>query len=1507
METNEPTGFEIAVIGMAGRFPKASDIDEFWDNLKNGVEAISFLTEEEFDKYKIGPEMRENPNYVSSKGGALEEKDLFDAAFFGYTPKEAEIMNPQLRHFHECAWEALENAGYDADSYKGLIGVYASASSSFYWKSLCHLTGRATEMGAFATQFFTDSAFVGTKISHKLNLKGPSSIISTACSSSLVAIHMGCRGILSGECDIALAGGVCIRPKEMTGYFYQEGMIDSADGHCRAFDAKAKGVVGGDGCGIVVLKILDNALENGDYIHAVIKSSAINNDGNRKVGYTAPSIEGQAEVIRTAQRLAEVSPESITYVETHGTATELGDTVEIAALKEAFNTDKKGYCAIGSVKTNLGHLDHAAGVAGFIKTVLALKYKIIPPSLHYETPNPKIEFIDTPFFVNNTASNWESSQYPRRAGVSSFGIGGTNAHVILEEAPEGTRGLAPLSDGKYQLILLSAKTQSALHKSAENLVNYLKRNPQTNLADAAYTLKIGRKAFPHRLMTVCSNLAEVIEALSSQDPHKVHTFFSTGETCNVVFMFSGPGPHYVNMGLELYQKEPVFREEMDRCSEILNPLLGYDIKEIIYPGERKAQGAERKANKGHALYAVRNAIDQTEIAQLAVFILEYALARLLMKWGITPHSMIGEGVGEYTAACLSGVFSLEDAIRLAVLKGKQGQEKGSYSAELETQVSRIQLNQPQIPFISNTGSCWITVDEALDHQYWVNHLQAIGQRNENIAQLFKNKNAVFVDVGVGGSLRALVRQHANKNANQWVLDLVKGPGETAGELYYLLHQIGRLWVYGVNVDWQKFYTGENRYRLPLPTYPFERQSYRIEGNPFRMGAELLQQKSLKVKKPDIADWFYLPSWKRSALLPSEPMKYLMKTRMCWMVFEDSCGLGLQLVKQLKQRDQDVIVVKPGATFEKTAEDQVYTLNPGKNTDYDSLFKELRAIGNIPQHILHLWSVTQGEKRDGKDLDLTAVERIQDSGFYSLLYLAQAIGKRDFDTPFRITALSNNMQNVNGEEEMCPEKATLLGAVKVIPQEYSNITCSSIDIVPLKDNWNDEHLVCQLMLEFSAEIPDKEVAYRSNYRWLPAYEPIRLERNKDSRTRLRKQGVYLITGGLGGIGLELAEHLAAQVGAKLILTGRSAFPAREEWEQWLETHDEADHISRKIKKIQKLGELGSEVLICKADAAKRPEMLRVITQAKQRFGQINAVIHSAGLPDGCVIPLRNRETTDEILAPKVTGTLVLDHVLKDFELDFFVICSSLTSIVALFGQVGYSAANAFQDAFVYQKNSPESTFTTAINWDTWKEVGMGVDTFAQLAEDENIKDVSFLLENAMLTPEAIDVFDRILESRLPQVVVSTSDLMFKIRERERGDLSEPVQVLDVEAHQGKLYPRPELSTEYVPPRTEFEKTFANILKKFFGYDQVGIHDNFFEFGVTSLTIIRINSLLRDEIHKIIPIVVMFEYPTIASLGQYLEKEEKGEPFVDMEVAEAEELETAEELFSDSIDIFKEDNW
>jgi amino acid adenylation domain-containing protein len=880
----------IAIIGMAGRFPGAANVEEFWRNLVQGIESISRFSDEELDcSHAIKTGLKDNANYIKARP-VLDGIDLFDAAFFSVTPKEAELMDPQHRVFLECAWQAFENAGYDPEKYQGAIGVYAGQSLNTYL--LANLCGNREfitalvgqyQVGAYNIVLGNDKDYLATRVSYKLNLKGPSLTVQSACSTSLVAVAQACQSLLSYQCDMALAGGVSITFPQKRGYLYQEGGMVSPDGHCRAFDAKAQGTIFGSGAGVVLLKRLEDAIADGDHIYAVVKGTAINNDGSLKVGYTAPSVDRQAEVIAMAQAVAGVDPETISYIETHGTGTPLGDPIEVAALTQTFRgaTNKKGFCGIGSVKTNVGHLEIASGVTGLIKTALALENRLLPPTLHFENPIPELDLDNSPFYVVDRLTEWNSSGSPRRAGVSSFGVGGTNAHAVLEEAPQVASG----DSRPCQLLTLSARSESALDSATANLAAFLQRNPDANLADVAYTLKTGRREFQYRRVLACSGVKDAAAVLETRDSKRVKSGRQMSPRPRVVFMFPGQGSQQVNMARGLYQGESEFRAQVDLCAEILAPHLGLDIRDLLYPGEEQLEEARVRLN-------------QTEITQPAIFVVEYALARMWERWGVIPGAMIGHSIGEYVAACLAGVLSLEDALHLLAVRGRLTQElpggsmlavrlserdvrqyvqngvslaainspklsvlsgpnddieeiqsefvsRGIAVRLLQTshafhssmiepvlprfidELKRVEFNSPRIPYLSTLTARWISDSEVKDSNYWARHFRETVVFAPAVEELRKEADSLFLEVGPGHSLTALVRQMC-KQSGQAVVSSLSDVVDPDSDQEAVVSALGQLWINGVDIDWTGYYRDEQRLKVPLPTYPFERKRYWVD-------------------------------------------------------------------------------------------------------------------------------------------------------------------------------------------------------------------------------------------------------------------------------------------------------------------------------------------------------------------------------------------------------------------------------------------------------------------------------------------------------------------------------------------------------------------------------------------------------------------------------------------------------------------------------------------------------
>ncbi|MEV0428714.1 beta-ketoacyl synthase N-terminal-like domain-containing protein [Micromonospora sp. NPDC050495] len=873
--TEQETGLEIAVVGLAGRFPGGGDVDELWRTVLAGREAITRFTPEELAAAGLTEADRAHPDHVPAHG-ALPEVDRFDAAFFGYSPRDARLIDPQQRLFLECAWAALERSGHLAGDPDRLVGVYAACAASGYLLHHLFRNPALDTVSEYELMLANDKDSLPTRVAYHLDLRGPAVAVQTACSSSLVAVHLAAQGLLARECDVALAGGAHVRLPGGTGYRYESGGIMSRDGHCRPFDARATGTVGGDGAAVVVLRRLADARRDGDPIHAVIRGSAVNNDGRMKVGFTAPGVDGQVAVIRAAQQVAEVDPATIGYVEAHGTGTDLGDQIELRALGEAFRGVAPGRCALGSVKSLVGHLDVAAGATGLIKAVLALQHRVVPPSPYCTEPHPGL--ADGPFRVNTTPLPWPDLGAPPRAAVSSFGIGGTNAHVVLEAAP-AVAPAAPAPEAP-RLLVLSARDADALDRARTRLAAHLAEQPDLPLADVAYTLRTTRREFPHRLVTVAGSGKEAAAQLADPDCALVRTGLA-GEPAGVALLFPGQGAQYAGMGGTLYRTEPVYRAALDRCAELLRPHLDRDLRALLCPpGDAPPTTGE---------------LDETRLTQPALFAVEYALAELLRHRGLRPTALAGHSLGEYVAACLAGVFTLPDALATVAVRGRLMQaqppgsmlsvelpadevaallpprvsvaaanaprlstvsgepaavaalaaalrERGVACRELRTShafhsalmdgalpafaahLRTVPLRPPTLPVVSNVTGRWLTDDEATDPDYWVRQLRRPVAFSAGVELLLAQRYAL-AEVGPGRTLATLARQHPAARATT-VVTTLPADRSPAGEDVAVATALGRLWLGGAALAPD---AGDGaRRRVPLPTYPFARQRHWVD-------------------------------------------------------------------------------------------------------------------------------------------------------------------------------------------------------------------------------------------------------------------------------------------------------------------------------------------------------------------------------------------------------------------------------------------------------------------------------------------------------------------------------------------------------------------------------------------------------------------------------------------------------------------------------------------------------
>ncbi|WP_410812631.1 SDR family NAD(P)-dependent oxidoreductase [Micromonospora sp. 067-2] len=1334
----------IAIVGLAARLPGAADVHEFWRNLVDGVESVTELTREEQLARGATLEEVDDPGWVN-RAPLVDGYDEFDATLFGMTAREAELTDPQHRLFLESCHAALEDAGYDPARYDGAIGVYAGTGGNTYLHRYVLRNRRVggSPHGAVSIATGNSPNYVATNVSYRLDLRGPSMTVHTACSTSLVAFHLACEALRNGECDMALAGGVNVELPHV-GYLGMDGFT-SPDGRCRPFDAAANGTVWGSGVGVTLLKRLSDAVADGDAIRAVVLGNAINNDGAGKVGFTAPSVDGQVAAIAQAVAMADVDPRTISYVEAHGTGTALGDPIEVAALSAVYtrDTDDRSWCGIGSVKSNIGHLSQPSGIVSVIKTVLAMEHGLIPPTINFETPNPAVEFADTPFYVANTLTKWDTDGGPRRAGVSSFGIGGTNAHVVLEEAPTAYRTERRVRPA--HLLQVSAATPTALDAAVQRLAAHLDGAADAGpayLADVAHTLHVGRRAHPHRRAVVATDLASAVTTLRApvRAPRGPQPLTDRpAPTVAVALLFSGQGSQYAGMGAQLYAEQPSFAAVVDECAELLRPDLGLDLRDLIL-GRDPAAGEK---------------LTETRYTQPALFTVEYALAVLWQGAGIRPAAMIGHSIGEYVAATVAGVLSLPDALRVvaargrlmqslpagsmlavaldesvvadllpdglsvatvngpgtcvvaggtaaveafaAMLTGKSKTLRTSHAfhspmmepilAEFTALMGTVPLRPPTVPFLSNVTGTWITAEQATDPAYWASHLRRPVRFGDCVATLLAAGTWQLVECGPGRQLASLARMQIARAAPEQrqltPLGSLPAAGESTGDLVTLLGTVGALWCAGLPVRVDADPTAR---RVPLPNYPFERRRYWVDPDPEQPVAAA----AVEAGPRPLPEWFAVPVWRQAAPLPATgPLgRCLVLT---------AGPRGDALVAGLRAAGADPVVVRPGDSF--AAADSGYRLRPGVRADHDALVVALTADDALPSRVVHAFTL------DGAPTgtDIPATWAAQELGFFSALHLVQAFagaGLTGEEGGVALDLVTAGTGDVRGDDLRRPEHATLAGLARVLPAELPGLAVRLVDADPTDDD------VAALVAELRRP-REPEVALRGGRRWVADVEQVTI--NAEEPGALRDGGRYLITGGLGGIGITLAEDLATRVRAKLVLVARSGLPERNRWDDHLAVHGD-DRAGRAIAAIRRMEAAGAEVLVLAADVTDPADLRRVRDAATSAYGGIDGIVHAAGLPGGGMAEVKERAEAERVLAPKLAGTLALAQVFGDLLLDFVVLCSSVTAVVGGFGQVDYCAANAFLDAHARSGTGWRAPVLSQ-NWGGWAEVGMAVETAA----------------------------------------------------------------------------------------------------------------------------------------------------------------------------------------------------
>ncbi|MEM7354986.1 MAG: beta-ketoacyl synthase N-terminal-like domain-containing protein, partial [Acidobacteriota bacterium] len=1449
----------IAIIGLAGRFPGARNVDELWRNLAAGVESIRHFDRQQLLDRGVPEGQIDHPDFVAAEG-AMDGMELFDAAFFDIAPREAQILDPQQRHFLECAWEALEHAGYDPNRYDSSIGVFAGCGRNDYeWRATADPQIRAA-LSRYQISLANLADFLPTRVSYKLDLKGPSIAVQTACSTSLVAIHLACQSLLDGDCQMALAGGVSLftRPP---GYLYEPSGIFSPDGLCRAFDARAAGTVTGNGVGIVVLKPLADAVTEGDSIHAVIRGSAANNDGSLKAGFTAPGVEGQVAVIRAALRRAGIEPESIRYLEAHGTGTELGDPIEVAALNRVYAAEGNGgRCALGSVKTNLGHLDTAAGVTGLIKAVLTLKHRRIPPSLHFERPNPQIDFAASPFYVPTELTPWPAEGQPRRAAVSSFGLGGTNAHVVLEEAPRPSSQPPSQPEPALELLLLSARTAPALALASDRLADHLEAHPDLLLSDVAHTLRLGRRPLGHRRIVCCRDRQQAVAALRQPNAgrREAAVIDSQGPERPVAFLFPGQGAQYPGMAADLYAAEPLFRDTLDDASEILRSELDLHLGELILAS---AEDAEAQARMTTA-----------SCAHPALFAVEVGLAKIWRAWGVEPEAMLGYSLGEYVAAHLAGVFTFAEGLRLIATRGRLMESLpggGMLAVGLsESEVSRrlqqpdlrelslaainaadacvvsgpsgaiatlarrledeavelqhvrashafhspmmepilepfgaalatIDLRPPQIPYLSSRTGTWIRPEEATDPRYWAECLRRPVRFADGLAKLLESPECVLLEVSPGQILTRLARRQLPRTESQRAQSSLGSPDDERSESERLLTALGRLWLAGAQIDWSALASRRSGRRVPLPTYPFEHQRYWID-TPVGTG---LSQPRGDPRAP-MADWFYVPFWKPSALPRASAPANGEPAVERWLMLTRESDLGAQLGERLRHQGHEVVQVVPADRFERRG--KVYGLRPDSAEDYKALLEDLADSG-LPRLCLHSWSLSSTELAGSAPGDVASLRQL---GHESLLLLGQALTEHA-TTEIRLTVVSDRLYQVDDNDLTEPEKALLLGPLRSLARQIPHLTNCHVDIIQQPSQNADERvwLLDRLAAEAQFAAPQAGVAYRGRRRWTRAFEPFPLPSPAPGQ-QLRPRGVYLIVGDHGAIGLHIADFLGRSCQAQVIVLLPAPAPDPARWEG-----------------------LEAEISVLAGDLPADEAIGTAVSGIEERFGPLNGVIHTA---------LMSTETDEDLRQLGLQGLRALDLALAGRPLDFCCVCTPLAPFLGGAGSHAAIAASLFADAFVTERRGRSAVPWQNIVWDAWvKDGGTVRDSTApdRTVIDNAPKDREHD-RHAMTAKEGVVVLRRALvaaEER--QLVVSTEALVPRLDAWLRGrsvlPLAEPPEP-------DEAVSRPQLEADYVAPRNATEEAIVDLWSELLGFEQLGVDDNFFELGGDSLLATRLLS-------------------------------------------------------------------
>lgn len=1480
----------IAIVGMACRYAGARSIHQFWENLRNGVASITEFT---LDELEDDPRRIADPNYVP-KRSVVEDADLFDAPLFGLTPKEAGIMDPQQRLFLQICLECLEDGGYDPEAAGQTIGLFGGSDPSTYELDIRIRPNLNKKLDHLEILIGNGPGFFTTRASYLLNLRGPSVTVQTTCSTSLTAIHLACQSLLGFECDMALAGGASVPSPLKAGHIYVPDGPLSPDGYCRTFDHRAAGTAMGSGAGAVLLKRLEDAMADGDHIYAVIRGSAFNNDGSAKVGYTAPSVEGQRRVISEAMEVAGVTPDEVSFIETHGTATKLGDPIEVEALRQAFGPLAPGSCYLGAVKTNIGHTNAAAGVAGLIKTALCIANRTLVPNLHFEKPNPELDLESSPFTIPTTTMAWEKDALI--AGVSAFGLGGTNVHAILTEAPPATE--TNPAEGPY-LLTLSAKSESALVRKRLALQENLRNHPPTSLADWTFTLNVGRKDWDIRQSFAFDTAEEAIAALDRKRALK------PANTSNqVVFLFPGQGSAYKDFGKQLYQESAVYRETVNACADILQADLGLNLPDLMF-----SNAPEDLAK-----------LQQAQFWQPAIFVCEYALAQHWMHLGITPRAMQGHSIGEYVAATLAGVFSLKNALNLIALRGRETakhtggsmiaviadrtavqpflndaielaaengpslqilagpdaaiqalnrelKEQGLQTIALPTEhafhtqmmapvatrlrelLQQLPLHAPKIPIISNVTGAWLTDEQACDPGYWAKHTRGTVRFSPGLETLFQNPHQVFLEVGPGKVLTKLVSRHPDGKFGA----IASCNHDEALSQVSLLQAMGQLWEQGVALDWKHFYRDQNCQRLSLPTYPFDGVRYWIldEDN----GLSAYASDPLQERK-DPQDWFYQPTWRQAEFLTapvSEPDAR-------WVIFAEEGSLGDQLASRLEALHQQVVRVHSANSFQKFS-DSSFALPFSDHQAYGKLLQNLILNDKLPSKaVFEPGLPKQGEPSTHWDQALSG-------SFDAAMHWAQAMQTQAHEQSQSLYFLTHRLLDFGKSAPLQPVEGTLVGAAWIISKEMPQLQCHLVDVDPHEPT---EDILASLVPEVSQQQSPDQVALRCQTRWEPQYQPIHLP---DEPQTWPERPLLVIANGLQPFGLELARHFTLQHRASVVLLDRSFFPAEQEWDEWIREQGSQDPISRAIETLRAIKQSNGSVQIRQSVLDQSERLNKTLEAIESELGSITGYLHLESPQEAGLILLKAALAVSRLLQARLREAKALSELSIRPQWLLLFTENLAESGIGRSEQAGLHTFLAHFARNLRKLGIP----ATAIEWGTtqWDPEALSETAPSAVSKQLAEKRQRF----GMSIEECAQAIAQITSVQTPRIIVSTRDFD-AVLDQQRHFTAKSFQEKTGAAESLGFHARPELSTQLVLPRNEVEKLMAEVWQSYFDIDAIGVDDNFFELGGHSLLAVQLLAKINDTFAGKLTMQALFDTPTISGLSAALTQNEANEETEDL---------------------------